>query len=95
MTRPPLTTVRDLIDALSTLDPSLPVILASDEEGNDFHPFSGDVTEQTYNIDWRETDLTPEQYVQYLADPKSVYTEDDAPPEIDGEHVVRAVVLWP
>jgi hypothetical protein len=33
-------TVQDLIDHLSLLPADLPVILASDEEGNSFHPLT-------------------------------------------------------
>lgn len=33
-------TVGELIAELSELDPALPVVLSSDAEGNDFHPYA-------------------------------------------------------
>lgn len=89
-----LPTVGDLIAKLSTLDPSLPVVLAEDPEGNGFDTWSGEVDETLYDIEYRETRLTPEQFAADQASEKPRYTEDDEPPEID-DVIVRAVVIWP
>lgn len=90
--KPP--TVGDLIAKLSELDPSLPVVLAEDSEGNGFDTWSGDVGETLYNTEYKETRLTPEEFAADQASEKPRYTEDDEPPEID-DVIVRAIIIWP
>lgn len=91
-----LPTVADLIAKLSTMDPTLPVILAKDEEGNGFETWGGDAEESLIDIDERDTTWhTPEQWAQEMAKPDSRFDpEDDAPPDIEGS-VKRVVVVWP
>lgn len=92
--KPP--TVADLVAALSTLDQTLPVVVAKDEEGNGFEFWSGDVQESLIDKDERDaTWHTPEQWAKEMEDPDSRFDpEDDEPPEID-DRVIRVIVLWP
>jgi hypothetical protein len=91
-----LPTVADLVSKLSTLDQTLPVILAKDEEGNGFETWGGDAEESLIDVVERDaTWHTPEQWAQEMAKPDSRFDPvDDAPPEIDGD-VQRVIVLWP
>lgn len=92
--KPP--TVADLVAKLSTMDQTLPVILAKDEEGNGFETWSGEVEESLIDMQERDTTWhTPEQWAEELAKPDSRFDpEDDAPPEIGGD-VQRVIVVWP
>ncbi|HET9144060.1 hypothetical protein [Actinophytocola sp.] len=89
--KPP--TVADLIAKLSTMDPTLPVVLAEDEEGNGFDTWGGDVVESLYDTEYKETYLTPEAFAEDQAKDKPRFT-DDEPPEIGGS-VQRVAVVWP
>lgn len=89
-----LPTVADLIAKLSTMDQTLPVVLAQDPEGNGFDTWSGDVIESLYHSEWRETFMTPEQFAEDQAREDSEYGPDDEPPDID-DTVRRVVVVWP
>jgi hypothetical protein len=92
--KPP--TVGDLVAKLSTMDQSLPVVLAADEEGNGFEYWSGDVVESLINSQDRDaTWHTPEQWAEEMAKPDSRFDpEEDAPPEIGG-NIERVAVVWP
>lgn len=92
--KPP--TVGDLVAKLSTLDQTLPVVVAKDEEGNGFEYWGGDVEESLIHKVHRDaTWHTPEQWAKEMEDPSSRYDpEDDAPPEIGGD-VERVIVVWP
>jgi hypothetical protein len=92
--KPP--TVGDLVTKLSTLDQTLPVVLAKDEEGNGFEYWGGDVEESLINRSDRDaTYHTPEQWAAEMEDPDSRFDpEDDAPPEIGGD-IERVIVVWP
>ena len=88
-------TVADLIATLSTLDPSLPVVVAADEEGNGFEMWSGDVEVSLFSTEDKETFLTPEAFAEDQAKEKPKYGPDDEPPEVDGDDIVRVAVVWP
>lgn len=92
-----VSTIADLIAALFTMDQSLPVMLATDEEGNGFETVS-EVAESL--CDGETTWHTPEQWAAELANPSGRFDpEDDAPPPENsetGDGVARRVaLLWP
>lgn len=92
--KPP--TVGDLVTKLSTLDQTLPVVVAKDEEGNGFEYWSGDVVESLIDKTHRDaTYHTPEQWAEEMKDPDSRFDPvDDEPPEIGGD-IERVIVVWP
>jgi hypothetical protein len=99
-TQGPITdkTVGDLLAALSKLDPSMPIVVSRDEEGNGFSPLA-DWSEGTYAPDvWGEGDLST--YSGELVDEEgSDEREEDEEEEEDedaGERIsVKVLVLWP
>jgi hypothetical protein len=89
-TQGPITdkTVGDLLAALAKLDPTLPIVISRDEEGNGFSPLA-DWELGTYAPDvWGEGDLST--YSGELLD------EEENSDEEDEEQVsVKVLVLWP
>jgi len=92
-------TVGDLLAALAKLDPSLPIVISRDEEGNGFSPLA-DWEEGTYAPDvWGEGDLST--YSGELVDEEGEERSDeeadpDEEEDSDEERVkVKVLVLWP
>ena len=100
-TQGPITdkTVGDLLAALSKLEPSMPIVVSRDEEGNGFSPLA-DWSEGTYIPDvWGEGDLST--YSGELLDEEGeegVDGEGDSDEEDDSDEErvrVKVLVLWP
>jgi hypothetical protein len=90
--------VGELKDLLNQFTDDTPVILSSDEEGNNFSPLYGgeehlydpDATHSPYYIE--QVYMTNEELDEILAGPnKSHYSEEDRAPEGS----ISALVLWP
>lgn len=87
--------VKELIEVLQKLDPELPVVLAGDEEGNDFHFLSSDVDVYEMRKEGYELyrfDLEDYQSEEHQFNPEAYQAAYDVPPPDD---MIRAVVLWP
>lgn len=86
-------TVSDLRAALAHLPDDMPVVMASDAEGNDHSPLD-DAAQAMYMAEnaWSgEVYVTPEDLVTLTSNPESGWSEDDAAP--DG--AVRVLLLGP
>jgi hypothetical protein len=86
-----LMTVRDLIETLQYEDPDAIVLLASDEEGNSKHVWSGVSKNIFYETGYEiETHVSPEE---------DYWNDDDYPLEYDDDGEIidhfKAVTLWP
>ena len=85
-------TVGDLLAALAKLDPTLPIVLSRDEEGNGFSPLA-DWETATYAPDvWGEGDLST--YSGELVDEEENSEREEE--DLNDERVsVKVLVLWP
>jgi hypothetical protein len=85
-------TVGDLLAALAKLDPSLPIVISRDEEGNGFSPLA-DWEEGAYAPDvWGEGDLST--YSGQLVD-ENPDSDEEGDAEDEGRVSVKVLVLWP
>lgn len=79
-------TVKELIEELTKLDPTLLVVLQRDEEGNGYKPARGVDDNASFIVDAEEVGLR----VLDEAHVKRGFTEEDLAP-----HGVSCVVLFP
>jgi hypothetical protein len=90
---PDVSTAGELADYLATQPRDRKVILRKDAEGNDHSPLC-EAWESMYSADttWSGyTYPTPEDLAEWMAAPRSPWTEEDAAPD-DAE---RVIVLGP
>lgn len=86
-------TVTELRAVLADLPDDMPVVMASDAEGNSFSPLE-DADQAMYVADstWSgDVYNTPEDLAEKMARPNSEWTEEDAAPD----DAVRVLLLGP
>lgn len=81
-------TVKDLIEALQSLDPTLIVAMSSDSEGNSIDEWSGSVSYAVYDEDGSWGD----QFSGFIygEDENGYETEDEVTAE-----TATAIIIWP
>lgn len=88
---PSFKTVKDLIEQLQELPQDLIVGMASDEEGNEIHEWSGDISFAVYD----EAAYSPDNFVRSIFDnDEEGYQLEETERQVD-EAAATAIIIWP